>query len=181
MKRIKWLVSENFCMQDFIFETENMNQGCPKTQVCKRKFLKTGRLLFLVIFACSNFCYYLLRVMNVVKTHIGLADFSCFVFFFRKNLFTLNFDFLQFDLWFFFKFSAFLLLKGRQTPLSNSKIVKVTKSVIYFQVWKWKLIIIYPSEIKVLPIDPVFSNWVNFYKKVSIINCYTASKSFTAI
>ena len=37
-----------------------------------------------------------------------------------------------------------------------------------------------PSEIKVLPIDPVFSNWVNF-NKVSIINCSTNPKSFKAI
>ena len=29
----------------------------------------------------------------------------------------------------FFKFCSFALLKGKQTPLSNSKIVKVTKSV----------------------------------------------------
>ena len=34
---------------------------------------------------------------------------------------------------------------------------------------------------KVLPIDPVFSNWVNFNKKVSILNCSTNSKSFKAI
>ena len=70
--------------------------------------------------------------MNVVKIpYIGLADFFCF--FFRKksqNLFTLNFDFSRFDLRFLTKFSAFLLLKGRQTPLSISKIVKVTKKVI---------------------------------------------------
>ena len=43
------------------------------------------------------------------------------------------------------------------------------------------LIIRFPSEIKVLHIDPVISNWDNFNKKVSIINCYTNSKSFKAI
>ena len=37
------------------------------------------------------------------------------------------------------------------------------------------------SEIKVLRIDPVFSNWVNFNKNVSIINCSTNSKSCKAI
>ena len=37
--------------------------------------------------------------------------------------------------------------------------------------------ITFHSEIKVLPIDPVFSNWVNFHKKVSIINISTNSKS----
>ena len=53
-------------------------------------------------------------------------------FFFRKkfqSLFTLNFDFSRFDL-FHFNFSALLLLKGRRTALSNSKILKVTKNVI---------------------------------------------------
>ena len=38
-----------------------------------------------------------------------------------------------------------------------------------------------PSEIKFLPNDPVCSNWVKFNKKVSIINCFTNSKSFRAI
>ena len=71
-----------------------------------------------------------------------------------------------------FKFSAFLLFKERQAPLSNSKSVKVTK---IFQ--KWKIIIRFPSEIKVLPFDPVFSNWVDFNKKVSIIDWSTNSKS----
>ena len=33
---------------------------------------------------------------------------------------------------FFFKFSAFLLLKGRPTPLSSIKSVKITKNVIEF-------------------------------------------------
>ena len=46
---------------------------------------------------------------------------------------------------------------------------------------KWKLMIRVNSEIKVLPIDPVFSNWVNFNKKLSIINCSKKSKSFEAI
>ena len=44
-----------------------------------------------------------------------------------------------------------------------------------------ELIISFPSEIEILPFDPVFSNLVNFNKKVSIINCSTISKSFKAI
>ena len=50
--------------------------------------------------------------------------------------------------------------------------------MIDFLFRKRKLIIRFSSEIKVLPIDPVFSIWVNFNKKVSIINCSTNSKSF---
>ena len=34
---------------------------------------------------------------------------------------------------------------------------------------------------QILPIDPVFSNWVNVNKKVSITNCPVNSKSFKAI
>ena len=39
----------------------------------------------------------------------------------------------------------------------------------------------FPNEIKVITIDPVFSNWVNFNEKVFIINSSTNSKSFEAI
>ena len=46
---------------------------------------------------------------------------------------------------------------------------------------KRKLIIRYPSEIKILPIDPILSNWVNFNNKMSLINCSSNSKSFKAI
>ena len=38
----------------------------------------------------------------------------------------------------------------------------------------------FPSEIKVLLFDPFFSNWVSF-KKLSIKNCSTNSKSSKAI
>ena len=34
---------------------------------------------------------------------------------------------------------------------------------------------------KSLRIDPVFSNWVNFNKKVSRLNCFANSNSFKAI
>ena len=36
---------------------------------------------------------------------------------------------------------------------------------------KLNLINRFPSEIKVVPIGPVFSNWVNFNKKPPMINC----------
>ena len=38
----------------------------------------------------------------------------------------------RFDFAFLFKFNSFPLVKGRQTALSNSKIVNVTKNVIDF-------------------------------------------------
>ena len=48
-----------------------------------------------------------------------------------SNFFRPNFDFSKFGfLMFFFKFSSFPLLKGRQTPLSNRKSVRSTKNVI---------------------------------------------------
>ena len=34
---------------------------------------------------------------------------------------------------------------------------------------------------KFSPIDPVFSNWVNFIEKMSIINCFGNSKSLKEI
>ena len=37
------------------------------------------------------------------------------------------------------------------------------------------------SEIKTLPIDPVFSNWVIFLSKSVIRNCPRSLKSFKAI
>ena len=73
------------------------------------------------------------------------------------------------------------MLKGRQTPLSNSKSVKVAKNVIDFYFQKWNSIIRFSNEIKFLPIDPGFSNRVNFAKKVLIISCSKSSKSFKTI
>ena len=78
--------------------------------------------------------------------------------FFQENLFTLyffNFRGLACD---FFKFNEFPSLRERQTPLSNNKSLKVTKNVIDFYFRMWNLIIRFPSEIKFLHIDPVFSN-----------------------
>ena len=53
--------------------------------------------------------------------------------------------------------------------------------MIDFEFRKWKLIIRFPSEIEVLLIDPVFSNWIKLNKKVSIINFSTNPKSFKGI
>ena len=72
-------------------------------------------------------------------------------------------------------------IKRKANSTIEQQNIKVTKNVIDFHFRKSKLIIRFPSEIKVLRIDPVFSNWVNFNKKVSIINCSTNSKSFKAI
>ena len=105
-------------------------------------------------------------------SYIGLADYFLFVFFSGKSLKIfgmLKFAFSWFDFLLLFKFSAFPLLKVRQTSLSNSRSEKVTENARF------------PSEIQVLPIDPVFSNWVNFNKKVSMINFSTNSENFKAI
>ena len=54
-----------------------------------------------------------------------------FLFFFQENflnLFRLKLAFLRFCFYFMFKFSSLLLLKGKQTPLSNSKSLKITKN-----------------------------------------------------
>ena len=56
--------------------------------------------------------------------------FFCFFFFSEtlKKSFRLKFTFSWFDFWFLLKFSSFPLLKGSQTPLTNSENVKVTKT-----------------------------------------------------
>ena len=77
--------------------------------------------------------------------------------------------------------SSFPLLKVRQTPLSNSKNIKVTKNVIDLYFRKWNLIFRFRSGIKLLPFDPVFSNWVNLIIKMSIINCSRNSKNYKGI
>ena len=64
------------------------------------------------------------------------------------------------------EFFSFFTKKGRQTSLSKCKSVKVTALVFRF-----------PSKKKyIFPIDPVFSSWVNFLKKLPIINCPRKSK-----
>ena len=81
-----------------------------------------------------------------------------------------------------FKFTRFDTLKknfgidqnfdiDKKTPSSTSKKVKVTKNVIGFFFRKWNLTFRFTSGAKNLPNDPVFSNWVNFIKKMSIIKC----------
>ena len=104
-----------------------------------------------------------------------------FFVFFRKNLFRIQFNFSRFEFWFIIKFSSLLLLNVRQTPLSNSKSVKVTKNVIKLEFLKWNLKFRSPSKIKIFLLDPVFSNWINFIKKVPVINCSRNSKSFKGI
>ena len=80
--------------------------------------------------------------------------------------------FLRFDFWFLFNLSSFPSLKGRQTPLSNSKSVKVTKSKRdRFLVSKKKINFQIPQRNKNLPFDQVFSKSVKFSKKISIIKC----------
>ena len=69
---------------------------------------------------------------------------------------------LRFELLVLFKFSSFPLLKKRQIQLLKRK-CKVHKK--RDKVRKWILIIRFLSEIKNLPIDLVFSNWINFIKK----------------
>ena len=70
---------------------------------------------------------FFLRVMNVASTLIS-------VFFFSGSLEVCSHSILIFRglTCNFFKFNAFPLLKGVQTPLSNSQSVKVTKNVIDF-------------------------------------------------
>ena len=46
------------------------------------------------------------------------------------------------------------------------------ENVIDFQYQNWNLVIKFSNELKFLPIDPVFSDWVKFIlKKVSILEC----------
>ena len=54
-----------------------------------------------------------------------------------------------------------------QTPLSNSKSVKVTKNVIDF-VSKVEFSFQISALNNIFNIDPFFSNWVNFVIKVSM-------------
>ena len=49
-----------------------------------------------------------------------------------KILFSVKFIFRDLNLIFFYKFRQFLLLKGRQIPLSDSKSVELTKNVMDF-------------------------------------------------
>ena len=87
-----------------------------------------------------------------------------FLFSFRENFWNLimfKFHFLLSDLWFHFKLSLINLLKGRQTPLSNSKNIRSQET----KYQSWNLIIRFLSEIQVLLFDPVFSNWIKFFKK----------------
>ena len=69
--------------------------------------------------------------MYVVQTYVGRDDFFVRLFF-QEKIVAAKIHLLLFEFRFTFKFRSFTLLKGRQTPLSNSKIVKVTINVIGF-------------------------------------------------
>ena len=112
--------------------------------------LKKGKKL------CIRECFFF-RFLKINERNedscIGRCDF--FVCFFSgkslKNLITLNFDFSGFDLLFLFKLSAFPLLKRSQTPISNSKSVKVrtkgstlvSKVEFKYQISQWNKIFTY--------------------------------------
>ena len=82
--------------------------------------------------------------MNVVQNFlVGRADFLCF--YFQEKYFSRKY-FSRYDFGFLFKFnSLFPLLKGRQSPISNSESVNVTKNVIDFKFRKWNLLSNFPA------------------------------------
>ena len=86
-------------------------------------------------------------------------------FFFRKSFEICSGYF--FAVWLLISCKILLIdfFKGRQTPLSNSK-QKYTGHEKRDRLLALKVDYIFqtPSEIKILPIDSVFSNWVNFIK-----------------
>ena len=83
-------------------------------------------------------------------SYIGRDVF--FSFFFGESFkIYLGSFFSLFDFWLLFKFSSFPLLKGRQTPLSNSESVQL-------RVWKVEFSSPIFSDIKALPIDPFSQN-----------------------
>ena len=85
----------------------------------------------MAVMGFKNGILYQLRLMDVVSTLI----YVLLIFFSRKSLKICSRSiliFARFDLSFLVNFSAFLLLKGRQIPLLNSKFVKVTENVIDF-------------------------------------------------
>ena len=78
-----------------------------------------------------------------------------------------------------FQVECFSIVKRRANSTIEQKECKGHGKVIDFQFRKRKSVIRFPSVIKVLSIDPVFSNWCNFNQKV--LNCYRNSNSFKAI
>ena len=66
----------------------------------------------------------------------------------------LKFDFSRFDI---FSSDQFLLKRMANSNIEQ-QCVKVAKNVIDFVFRKWILIFRFPSEMKILLIDPVFSN-----------------------
>ena len=71
--------------------------------------------------------------------------------------------FPQFEMWMFFKILPHVYCKkDKKTPPSYSKTVDFMKNLI--DLWFRKWISVFPAE-KKLPIDPVFSNSVNYFLK----------------
>ena len=67
------------------------------------------------------------------------------MFFFQEKFFSGNF-FSLYDFGFVFKFnSSFPLLKGRQSPISKSESVSITKNVIDFEFRKWNSLSNFPA------------------------------------
>ena len=117
---------------------------------------------YLLIFISSGFE----ESINAVKTLIYVLNGFCCIFFVTRKF--LNFVYAQ--IWFFCGFfysfwlsTHFSLIKRRQIPHSNSKIIKVTKNVITFQFRKWILIFRFLYRLLCLPINPVCLIWVIFH------------------
>ena len=122
---------------------------------------------------------------RIKDSYTGL-DCLCFfkiLFFFQEKILKfIHAQFWFFAVWLiFFKFSKFPLLKGKQNPLSISKTSKGHEKRERLLISKMEINYEISQCNQILPIDPVFSNWVNVNKKVSITNCPVNSKSFKAI
>ena len=65
--------SDNFCMQKLIFQAESMSQ-CPlKKEIGRQKWLKIGRLLFLIISVCPNFLQLSIHSIQISSSNTLLA------------------------------------------------------------------------------------------------------------
>ena len=61
------------------------------------------------------------------------------------------------------------MIKGGQTPLSNSNSIDVSKNVIAIYFQKWILIFRFCSGLKSLPLEPVFRAYPVFYGNCKIL------------
>ena len=73
------------------------------------------------------------------------------------------------------------LLKVTEIALQNTNVEMAPKNVNVFQFRKWNLFLRFLSEIRTLPIDPVFSSWAHVIKKAPVINCSRNSESLKRI